>query len=162
GAVVMRTFGIPQKPRRVVLCVLLSLAFTLPLSAQNIRSESYKGRDVVSGEILVKFRGANTAQTRALLALDADIFSTEFAGRTGAILIRSRGRSVDALLQAYIARPDVEYAEPNYVWHTMDVPNDVFFNQQYGLANTGQTINGVAGTAGADISARQAWDITEG
>jgi subtilisin family serine protease len=117
---------------------------------------------VVSGEILVKFRGANAAQSFGLAALDADISSMESAGRTGAIVIRSRGRKVDELLQTYMARPDVEYAEPNYVWHTMDTPNDALFGQQYALANTGQTIIGVAGTPGADISARQAWDITEG
>src|SRR6185369_2794105 len=148
--------------RTFVLSALLSVALTLPLTAQTVQTESYKGRDVVSGEILVKFRGANTAQTLALTTLDADISSVESAGRTGALLIRSRGRNVDALLQAYLARPDVEYAEPNYVWHTMDLPNDVLFGQQYGLSNTGQTIVGVDGTPGADISARQAWDITEG
>ena len=158
----MHTFGIPPNARTLFFSTLLSLAFASTLVAQNNHTESYRGRDVVSGEILVKFRGASYAQSRASVALDSDISSTEVAGRTGAILIRSRGRNVDGLLRAYMARPDVEYAEPNYVWHTMDVPNDVLFNQQYGLANTGQSIQGVAGTANADIGARQAWDITEG
>ena len=158
----MRTFVIPSKARILVLSTLLSIASTFPVAAQSVRTESFKGRDVVSGEIVVKFRGANGTQGLALATLDADISSMESAGRTGAIVIRSRGRSVDELLQTYMARPDVEYAEPNYVWHTMDIPNDALFGQQYGLANTGQTIIGVAGTPGADISARQAWDITEG
>src|SRR5262245_59069487 len=117
--VVMDTFGIRLNARTLVLSALLLIGFVLPLAAQTTPTESYRGRDVVSGEILVKFRGASAAQGRALVAaLDADISSMESAGRTGAILIRSRGRSVDELLQAYMARPDVEYAEPNYVWHT--------------------------------------------
>src|SRR6516162_3468305 len=108
----MRTFVFPPNARILVLCPLLSIAFTLPVAAQSVRTESFRGRDVVSGEILVKFRGANAAQSFGLAALDADISSMESAGRTGAIVIRSRGRKVDELLQTYMARPDVEYAEP--------------------------------------------------
>src|SRR5262245_24600302 len=134
----MRAFVIPPNARILVLSTLLSIAFTLPVAAQSVRTESFRGRDVVSGEILVKFRAANATQSLALAILDADISSMESAGRTGAIVMRSRGRSVDELLQTYMARPDVEYAEPNYVWHTTDVPNDALFGQQYGLANTGQ------------------------
>lgn len=42
------------------------------------------------------------------------------------------------------------------------VPNDAQFGNQYGLRNTGQTINGVAGTPGGDINAVNAWDVTQG
>jgi subtilisin family serine protease len=82
------------------------------------------------------------------------------------------------------ARADVLYAEPNYVRHLDSTPNDSEFTNMWGLRNTGQQIridfptnsvfpacpNGsptspcvrFAGTAGADISATQAWDITTG
>ena len=36
------------------------------------------------------------------------------------------------------------------------------FTEQWGLHNAGQTANGVTGTAGADIKASEAWDITHG
>src|SRR5262245_56570419 len=123
----MQTLRMLLNARILVLSAFFSIIFSLPLAAQKDRTESYRGRDVVSGEILVKFRGVSAVQSRALASRDADIFSIEYAGQTGAILIRSRGRNVDALLQEYMARPDVEYAEPNYIWHTMDVPNDVLF-----------------------------------
>lgn len=42
------------------------------------------------------------------------------------------------------------------------IPNDPSFNQQYGLRNTGQTIGGVPGTPGADISATEAWALHTG
>jgi hypothetical protein len=148
--------------RFIVLFALLSAVFSPRLAAQSLQLESYQGRDVASGEILVKFRTATGPQAQALAIQDADITSTEPVGGTGAILLRSRGRGVPALLQAYRARQDVLYAEPNYVGRFTDVPNDALFNQQWGLRNTGQTIQTVAGTAGADIGAATAWNITGG
>ncbi|MBW6492805.1 MAG: S8 family serine peptidase, partial [Lentimicrobium sp.] len=43
------------------------------------------------------------------------------------------------------------------------IPNDQYFNKQFYLRNTGQELNGgVYGTAGADIKATKAWEITKG
>jgi len=60
-------------------------------------------------------------------------------------------------------RNDVLYAEPDYLAYGGATPNDSFYaSQQWGLHNTGQTVGGQAGTAGADVSAPQAWDISTG
>jgi subtilisin family serine protease len=56
----------------------------------------------------------------------------------------------------------VRYAEPDWIGHVAATPNDPSFGQQWSLANTGQTVNGITGTAGEDIGARQAWDVTGG
>src|SRR5206468_7217237 len=49
---------------------------------------------------------------------------------------------------------------------SLAAPDDTLFGRQWALRNTGQTINGdwgnIAGTAGADISATSAWDVTTG
>jgi len=42
------------------------------------------------------------------------------------------------------------------------IPNDPEFVYQWALLNTGQTVNGQIGTAGADIRALPAWDIYPG
>jgi subtilisin family serine protease len=42
------------------------------------------------------------------------------------------------------------------------VPNDPSFGMQWGLQNTGQTVNGATGTPGADIDATEAWAVTTG
>lgn len=42
---------------------------------------------------------------------------------------------------------------------TDDFPNDPLFGQQWALHNTGQTIDGQAGTPGADIDAVGAWSL---
>jgi len=69
------------------------------------------------------------------------------------------------------AEPEVEYAQPNYIYRTMAVPNDPLASQQWAVQNTGQTIvtpatgftapDSVAnpGTLSADMNLTQAWDI---
>ncbi len=56
----------------------------------------------------------------------------------------------------------IESAELNGIGGVLTMPNDPSFNLQYGLLNTGQTISGNAGVAGADIDAMGAWAITTG
>ena len=112
----MHTFGV-QLLRTFVFSGFLLLMIASQLFGQRTGPEKYKGRDVATGEIIVKFRGANITQSRALAVQDTDITSTQQVGQRGAILVRSRGRNVEALLQAYASRLDVEYAEPNYLLH---------------------------------------------
>lgn len=60
--------------------------------------------------------------------------------------------------------PRVLYAEPNYLRRLNAIPDDEFFDQQWGLHNTGQEIGplNVTGTFDADIDAPEAWDIETG
>src|SRR5688572_18998565 len=156
-------------PRRVVsatvLIALIGCPIVLvpsPVAAQSNSSEFFQGREVVSGEILVRFRGVNESQVRGMVAQDTDLVEASVIGRNGVMRLKSRARDVGELLRAYAQRPDVLYAEPNYIWQPSDLPNDAFFNQQWGLRNTGQRIQDQLGTAGADIRAVQAWEVTEG
>ena len=57
-----------------------------------------------------------------------------------------------------------EFAYPNIICKAelFYIPNDPYFQYQVTLHNIGQTFNGHTGTAGADIKAPQAWDITKG
>jgi ribosomal protein L27 len=114
-----------MKTYRNLACYsLLVLGIGLPVLAQNPQIDSVQGREVVAGEIIVRFRGATLAQSQALAAQDPDIISTVPVGSAGAILLRSRGRDTAALMQAYAARADVLYAEPNYVMRALvDIPS---------------------------------------
>ena len=69
-----------------------------------------------------------------------------------------------ARLNADAARAGaIERAELNGLGGILSTfPNDPSFNFQYALHNTGQTINGQAGVADADIDAPEAWDYTVG
>jgi subtilisin family serine protease len=69
---------------------------------------------------------------------------------------------LESALKSLNALPFVQYAEPDYIVHAISVPNDTFFNLQWGLNNTGQTINGVTGVPDADIDAPEGWDVSTG
>jgi thermitase len=65
---------------------------------------------------------------------------------------------VRAMVAAYEADPNVEYAEPDYVGHGHYTPNDPSFNVQWGLCNTGSNPPSHPGTADADVDATEVWD----
>src|SRR5262245_29938151 len=150
--------------RRVLALVVSSIVFAcgVPLLGQTIRTESFQGRDVVAGEVIVRFRNPGVAPGSPVIGQDPSISSAQRVGRTGAMVLRSGNRSVDNLVQSFAGRPDVLYAEPNYILHKTDIPNDLLFGQQWGLRNSGQLINGRPGTPNADIHAVDAWNTTTG
>ena len=81
------------------------------------------------------------------------------------------GTDVEQAADALEARPDVVWAEPNYVVEADATPNDPLFPSLWGLSNTGQSVLQAlagqgyvsqSGTSGMDIGATAAWDTTTG
>jgi subtilisin family serine protease len=115
--------------------------------------------EYVPGELLVKYKPAVRS-----------VASEYFRSRWGVATIRTfkkigvqhvrlpKDMTVEEALEIYRSDPDVEYAEPNYLRYKSALPNDIFFDNLWGLHNTGQT----GGTPDADIDAPEAWDITPG
>ncbi|MEO3679860.1 S8 family serine peptidase [Rheinheimera sp. FR7-31] len=69
-----------------------------------------------------------------------------------------KGVDRDRLIKKLAAHAAVEVAEPDFPLKALATPNDPRFGELWGLQNTGQS----GGTAGADIKAVEAWDITTG
>lgn len=73
--------------------------------------------------------------------------------------------TVEEMVYSMNQNPDVEYAEPNYIFHITVTPNDTLFTHQYALHNSGQEI-GIPGSPQgkerADIKAPEAWEETKG
>jgi subtilisin family serine protease len=76
-----------------------------------------------------------------------------------------------AFLENAATNPAIEYAEPNYILHTVgtrdnppeNIPNVADFGRLWGMKNTGQTdAEGTVGLVGADIGATKAWAVTTG
>jgi len=106
------------------------------------------GAEYVPGEVLVAFRpgvGA-AARARTLHARGARVTERLAGGRATRVALRS-GSSVLAAVAALRRDPSVLYAEPNYVYHALAVPNDALYGTLYGLPL---------------ISAPAAWDVTTG
>ncbi|MGC4097788.1 MAG: S8 family serine peptidase [Nitrospira sp.] len=119
----------------------------------------------VPGEVLVKFR--DEASSSRIKSLTADMGAKELtAVSVNAGVIHQYkledALSVDEVVLKYRSNPAVEYAEPNYLYQLQAIPNDAHFDTLWGLHNTGQMVNGMVGTADADIDAPEAWDISTG
>src|SRR4029079_8394530 len=132
------------------------------LLSQTLRKENVRGREAVAGEVIVRFKPSSALSAKSAAAFDSTISSAREVGKTGAVLLHSDSRSSADLLQTYAGRPDVEYAEPNYIWHKSDIPSDPFFAPQWYLHNIVQVVGGQNGTVNSDIHAPPAWDITLG
>ncbi len=56
----------------------------------------------------------------------------------------------------------IVFAEPDFLGQIGATPNDTHYGLEWGLNNTGQTVNTVVGTVNADIDAHEAWAVTTG
>ena len=121
----------------------------------------------VEGEVLVKMKERAAPVSEENMAQDLAVGkvkklkSDRAAPRTYLLKLKA-GDNVEDKVRELLSRPDVEAAQPNYFYHAALAPNDEYFNQLWGLNNTGQTIGGQAGIPGADIHMPAAWDKTTG
>lgn len=147
---------------RLVRLLAVFSIFTTSLSAGTLLRP--KGTSV-SGEVLVKIQSsASSNDVAAIQHIQGVDQSDKIATlRSGTIWrLRSAGQSAEALTAALQKNPNIVYAEPNYILQADDTPNDTLYAQLWSLKNTGQTINGTPGIAGADINAEAAWSVTTG
>jgi subtilisin family serine protease len=129
----------------------------------------YAATEYVEGEALVTFKEAADlpAVQQALdkhalsLAKYFKELSEHRHRQTG--LVRWPGHTTAALIDELKQDASVETVEPNYLrWASAPPPtNCVLFAQQWGLQNTGQVVNGTAGTAGDDIRFVSAWNLAQ-
>src|SRR5690242_142581 len=147
----------------VFACVglIVLLLFYLPSRSRAVQTQLPQHKTLrgafVPGEILVRYRTEETARTKigriVVPAKDGEQLAADVADfdRTGLVKgLRLARVSPEKTLKAIAAlrrQPDVLYAEPNYILHSVAIPNDAHFGSQYGLTK---------------IGAPQAWDITQG
>lgn len=111
----------------------------------------------VEGDVIVTFKpSASLDAANQGLGRHSLHFQKHFAElsrrrnrQTG--LVRSANRNTLQLIDELKSDPSVETAEPNYLRWVGAAPNDADFTIQWSLNNTGQTVDGTAGTSGADI-----------
>ena len=104
--------------------------------------------DYAPGEVLVKFRSTISAQSINTTLSNVGIQTIRQYNEIGVRKCTiSGGKSVLRAVEECNADPNIEYAEPNYIYHRMLTPNDPRFPDLYGM-----TI----------IDAPQAWDKETG
>ena len=76
-----------------------------------------------------------------------------------------QGKGLFEAIREFSGLAEVAFAEPSEAGFNdalAYLPNDPDFAKLWGLHNTGQSVNGIAGTADADIDAAEAWDLQKG
>ena len=91
--------------------------------------ETLDGRDVVAGEVLVKFRTPQGRADRDQLNYQLGIDRDEDIGGVGVRRLRSRVFDTLSMLAFFRGQPNVEYVEPNYILVATAPPNDPKFFQ---------------------------------
>jgi hypothetical protein len=120
--------------------------------------------EYVPGEVLVKFKPMINTSVRkaAVMAQGHSVLAN--LNQPGWVRLKvGAGQTVDQALTAYRNDPNVEYVQPNYIYHLTAVPNDTQYGQLWAFKNTGQVISAGSyfpnfGTPGADINIEKAWD----
>jgi subtilisin family serine protease len=112
------------------------------------RAESGQYRD---GELLVKFKSGNiTTQSLRVYPAAASTVLKRLSSLDVEHVQLPPGLGVKEAISQFMQDPDVEYAEPNYIFAISPVPatpNDPLFGWQWGLTR---------------IAAPSAWDLTQG
>ena len=133
---------------------------SVKISAQAILSQAAKG-NYKEGELLVKFKSdvVTASSQKVHKAVGSSVVKTYKLVPNLELVTLPKDLSVQEAIQNFMSDPNVEYAEPNYALCASKVPNDPYFRNQWALDNDGTY---AGGTAGADIKAPSAWDITTG
>ncbi len=123
---------------------VLLLALAGPPPAEPARP-GLNPADFVPGEVLVRFRPGRASSALAELRLEVFGFEELPALRLHRLRVPPgrEGEFIDRLRR----RPDVEHAQPNYVYRALFTPNDPYFGQQWNLPA---------------VHAPEAWDVTQG
>ncbi|MGF1565017.1 MAG: S8 family serine peptidase [Flavobacteriales bacterium] len=142
---------------RGMAAVLFVFALVLATNAQNfipgeIIVMAHKGvrPETITGQIARSTGGAIRLEVEQELAKSAGIYL---------LTVNADAATTQSILRQVQNLKEVRAAQLNYtVTMRETLPNDPEFNAQWHHRNTGQT----GGTAGADVSTTEAWDITTG
>jgi len=135
-----------------------------PIRRETVHLQTESLPQYVPGEVLVKFKkGISSRRAMSIHGVMGAKSVKEALPDIYQVQISSPV-TVEQAVQQYEQNPDVEYAEPNYIYYAsgFTLPNDADFGKLWGMHNTGQTVKNTAGTVDNDIDAPEAWYITRG
>lgn len=116
----------------------------------------------VPGQIILKFReGTGPAQKQNVRRAEK-LETMRGLPFVRAEVARVNGRTVEEALRALKRRPEVEFAEPDYIVRASGYADEPFYKDLWGLNNSGQAVQGTAGTHNVDINGPEAAGVTLG
>jgi subtilisin family serine protease len=147
-----------QKPWLPCLFCALFLVLAPAGAPAQMQNTGAKFRD---GVVLAGFYDGVTEARQATIIASVGATVERVIGVQVHVLAVPPG-SVLTVIDALKQYSEVRYAEPDYKQHVSGAPNDPDFSLQWAFQNTGQSIQGTVGTAGADEGAVAAWSVTTG
>jgi len=142
----------------LVLCLLgLVLATASPgfATSEDWEPDALEIPEFVPGEIIIKFLPAAKGSDKAAILEALGATTVREHHQLGASCQRISGLTVKEAIARFASHPAIDYIEPNYIFSLCERPDDPLYEQQWGLANTGQ----IGGVVGADVRAEHAWDV---
>lgn len=142
---------------------------SVPIEAVELKKEN--DASFVDGEILVKYKenkiDLDTASGKAKaekFIQSKSLETKDYIEESNIVVVEiTDDKTVNQKVAELKKDPNVEYVGPNFQYYTTDInTNDTYRGLQWGLDNTGQTVNGISGTVDADIDAEAGWAINEG
>ncbi|MEM9065543.1 MAG: S8 family serine peptidase [Planctomycetota bacterium] len=117
--------------------------------------------ETIPGSLIVTYRKGTGGPERTVTEILAEMRDSrrfELVGGMEHMVVPD----TDAAISFLEMLPWVESVEPDYVIRSTLSANDQFIGLQWGLNNTGQSIQGTSGLNDLDIDAFEAWDTTTG
>jgi subtilisin family serine protease len=149
--------------RRLLLAAALASALAAAAVASAANRPHAAGKPAaVPGSIIVGFKSHVSAKGRAGVLGAVDARPTKRFGKIDSTVVSVSPANTNWTIRTLEQDPRVAYAEPNFIVHAADTPNDPSFPQEWGLDNTGQQVNWTSGTPDADIDAKEAWSVSTG
>ena len=151
-------------PAALAAWAIAALGLAAPAAAQDGPSR------FAEGELVVRFAPGTDRGEQAAVRddLGATLEERNLLPRSQLVELEPGAGVLDAAA-AFERRPEVLYAEPNFLLELDGVPDDPLIFEQAGLHDTGQTFGDLdsvppsfTGTYDADIDAPEAWNITTG
>jgi subtilisin family serine protease len=158
------------------LFILASVVFNVAYADSQLLKNQIQlaGQTVRSDHVIIRFK--NSSQTTSFFSQQATFFSelglkekktikfspVNSSATTTAtnqkiafsILVLNGKKDLKTVLKRLNEHPSIQYAEPDFVLHKKNLPNDEFFSELWGLDNQGQD----GGVLDADIDAPEAWN----
>ncbi|WP_413559227.1 S8 family serine peptidase [Bdellovibrio sp. HCB209] len=111
--------------------------------------------EAVPGEYIVQLKNQYAVQSAQVLSQQLGAYVKDTIPSMNIVVIkRPVFELTENVVKTLSQNPLVDIVEPNYIYRINKTPNDPMLSRLWGMNN--------AKTAGVDISALQAWDITTG
>ena len=161
-----------NKIKVLTLLIVLSMVFSLLICSATCYAEVDK-RDkdqvtsqnrpaYIEGEFLIKFKdGTSSAEKSSIASANGLEHIKSFESLNMGLYSVNGNSRMKKALKVLDSDEEVEFIQPNYLYYPAEV-DDTDYNKQWGLNNTGQSVNGSVGTADVDIDAPEAWSVTQG